>query len=212
MLPSHVEVMRGAPFALTSPMIPGGHTSGVHLSVSDATGDSAIFEYVDGELVVHHGAEYRVMTNSPVYDQQLAINAYWQEIGGEIMLPGTSRAADRYARASFYLTTLPTDVDAREAAAGVLSVQRNAAKPLSEAAPGKPELWKTLWTTVIDSTAGRYFFQDTLSPNIFWVDLDSLGFADAVPARRLNLQGHPVINGEASALFEPAEPFAFLGS
>ncbi|WP_265583476.1 linear amide C-N hydrolase [Synechocystis salina] len=37
----------------------------VHLAIEDASGDSAILEYVEGNLVVHHGPEYRVMTNDP---------------------------------------------------------------------------------------------------------------------------------------------------
>ena len=41
------------------------------------------------------------MTNSPVYDQQIAINTYWDLIGGNRMLPGTINAADRYVRASY---------------------------------------------------------------------------------------------------------------
>jgi len=35
---------------------------------------SAIFEYVHGKLAIHHGKEYHVMTNSPIYDKQIAIN------------------------------------------------------------------------------------------------------------------------------------------
>jgi penicillin V acylase-like amidase (Ntn superfamily) len=27
--------------------------------------------------VIHHGHDYKVMTISPVYEQQLAVNAYW---------------------------------------------------------------------------------------------------------------------------------------
>jgi Linear amide C-N hydrolases, choloylglycine hydrolase family len=55
---------------------------------SDATGDSAIFEYLCGKLVIHHGRQYTVMTNSPVYDEQLALNRYWQEIGGLVFCQG----------------------------------------------------------------------------------------------------------------------------
>ena len=58
----------------------------------------AIFEYVDGKLVIHHGKQYNVMTNSPAFDQQLALNAYWKGIGGLTFLPGTNCAADRFAR------------------------------------------------------------------------------------------------------------------
>jgi choloylglycine hydrolase len=45
----------------------------MHLVISDASGDSAVFEYVEGKLVMHHGKQYKVVTNSPTYDKQLAI-------------------------------------------------------------------------------------------------------------------------------------------
>jgi len=59
---------------------PGGaaHAT-VHLSVTDASGDSAVIEYIKGKPVIHHGRKYQVMTNSPVFEQQLALNAYWCE-------------------------------------------------------------------------------------------------------------------------------------
>ncbi len=56
--------------------------------------------------MVHHGRQYQVMTNSPFYDQQLAILDYWQQIGGLTMLPGTNRAPDRFVRASFYINAV----------------------------------------------------------------------------------------------------------
>ncbi|CSI84473.1 choloylglycine hydrolase [Vibrio cholerae] len=31
--------------------------------------------------MIHHGSQYKVMTNSPTFDQQLALNTYWQQIG-----------------------------------------------------------------------------------------------------------------------------------
>lgn len=37
----------------------------VHLALEDASGDSAIVEYVKGERIVHHGRKYRIMTNDP---------------------------------------------------------------------------------------------------------------------------------------------------
>jgi len=94
-----VEALRAEPFVIVSANIPGTERfATLHLSISDATGDSAIFEYIDGDLVIHHSREFNVMTNSPVFDQQLALNAYWQQIGGLTMLPGTNRAADRFVR------------------------------------------------------------------------------------------------------------------
>ncbi|MFQ4141893.1 linear amide C-N hydrolase [Chlorogloeopsis sp. ULAP02] len=40
-----------------------GMKSTVHLAIEDASGDSAIIEYVNGKLMVYHGREYLVMTN-----------------------------------------------------------------------------------------------------------------------------------------------------
>ncbi len=57
-------------------VLENGIPAQVHLSISDSTGDSAIFEYIDGNLVIHHGKQYQVMTNSPKFDHQLALNTY----------------------------------------------------------------------------------------------------------------------------------------
>jgi penicillin V acylase-like amidase (Ntn superfamily) len=84
-----VEGLTDPPYQVVSPVLPGGYAATGHLALSDASGDSAIFEYLDGELVVHHGPQYTVMTNDPTYDQQLALCTYWDEVGGASMLPGT---------------------------------------------------------------------------------------------------------------------------
>ena len=83
-----------------------GPESTLHLAITDETGNTAILEYLDGKLNIHEGKEYRVMTNSPRYEEQLA-NRYWEEIGGLVMLPGTNRASDRFVRASFYIKQSP---------------------------------------------------------------------------------------------------------
>lgn len=70
------EAMQDPPFSVVAPTLPNGRAAAVHMSLSDPTGDSAVLEYLDGELVIHHDSEYVAMTNSPTYEQQLAINAY----------------------------------------------------------------------------------------------------------------------------------------
>lgn len=97
-----VEHFRKKEFAVVTDVIPGTDKSTtVHLSLSDPSGDNAILEYIDGELVMHHDPSYTVMTNDPIFEQQLAIADYWKEIPGKIFLPGTNRAADRFVRASY---------------------------------------------------------------------------------------------------------------
>lgn len=85
------------------------------------------------------------MTNSPIFEKQLAINEYWQQIGGTVMLPGTNRAADRFVRASFYLNAIPQTSDTKLAVASVFSVIRNASVPFGISSEAEPNISSTRW-------------------------------------------------------------------
>lgn len=189
---------------------PNGQIGAVHVAISDPTGDSAIFEYVKGKLVIHHGKEYQVMTNSPTYDKQLAINEYWKELDGAVMLPGTVRAADRLVRASYYVNACQQSENAHEAVAAVLSVMRNVSVPRGIRKQGTPNLSATIWLTVSDQKNRVYYFQDTSSPGALWVKLDKIDFKDGTGVRKLTLSGKPDVIGDQSANFEKSEPFEFL--
>ena len=205
-----VAALRAEPFYVVPVVSPDGAAGTVHLSISDAAGDSAIFEYVDGKLVIHHGRQYQVMTNSPVYDQQLALDAYWKQIGGVTMLPGTNRAADRFVRASFYINAIPKTANTAEAVASAFSVIRNASVPLGISTPGQPNISSTLWRTVSDHKNKRYYFESTRSPSVFWVNVTDMNFAPGAATRKLTLTGGDVYAGNVAAQFQPAEPFKFI--
>jgi choloylglycine hydrolase len=205
-----VEGMRNAAFRIVPIKAPTGEPGTVHLSVSDASGDSAIFEFIEGKLVVHHSREYQIMTNSPTYDQQLALAAYWKNIGGSVMLPGTNRAADRFARMSYYINEATQSGDPRRAVATVFSVMRNVSVPLGIKVPGQPNIADTLWLTVADQKNKVYYYQDTNSPSIIWANLAKLDFSEGTGARKLQLDGNPDLGGDQTANFQPAEIFKFL--
>lgn len=205
-----VEALRKEPFYVIPVMTPDGKPGTVHLAISDATGDSAIFEYVGGKLMIHHGRQFQVMTNSPVYEQQLALNDYWKQIGGTTMLPGTNRAADRFVRASFYINAIPQTSNINEAVASSFGVIRNVSVPLGITTPGQPNISSTLWRTVSDHKNRRYFFESTRSPNVFWVNLSDIDFADGSPTKKLTLTDGVILAGNAADKFQPAEPFKFL--
>lgn len=207
-----VDALRKEPFYVVAVMTPDGHAGSVHLAISDPTGDSAIFEYIDGKLVIHHGREFQVMTNSPIYDQQLALNAYWKQIGGTTMLPGTNRAADRFVRASFYINAVPKTAKIEEAIASCFSVVRNVSVPMGISTPGQPNISSTLWRTVSDQKNKRYFFESVRSPTIFWVNIADLDFSEGKPVRKLTLSGGQIYSGNAAENFEQAEPFKFLAT
>ena len=205
-----VDALRAEPFYVVPVMSPDGHAGTVHLAISDPSGDSAIFEYVKGKLVIHHGREFQVMTNSPIYDQQLALNAYWKQIGGTTMLPGTNRAADRFARASFYINAIPKTAKIEEAIASCFGVIRNVSVPLGLTTPGQPNISSTLWRTVSDHKNKRYYFESTRSPSIFWVNVGEMDFKEGGPVKNLTVSGGAIFSGNTAEKFEKAEPFKFL--
>ncbi|MGE0629118.1 MAG: linear amide C-N hydrolase, partial [Hyphomicrobiaceae bacterium] len=178
------------------------------------SGDSAIIEYIDGKQVIHHSRDYQVMTNSPTFERQLALNEYWKEIGGTVFLPGTNRASDRFARASFYVKAIPKTSDPVETIASAFSVIRNTSVPFGISTPDQPNISSTRWRTVSDHKRKLYFFESALTPNIFWVDLTKLDLSEKTgKVRKLDLgpnQTH-IYSGVANDQFKDAEPFKFLG-
>ena len=179
--------------------------------VSDITGDNAIFEYVDGKLDIHHSKAYQVMTNSPVFDQQLALDDYWKNIGGTTFLPGTNRAADRFVRASFYINAIPKTEDTRTALASVFSVIRNTSVPFGISTPDQPNISSTRWRTVSDQKDKVYYFESTLYPNVFWIDFKDVDFSEKAPVKKLNLLSGKTYAGNTAKEFVATKPFQFLG-
>lgn len=208
-----VNHLRDEPFILITDAVPGEQRlTTVHLSLSDKTGDSAIIEYINGKQVIHHDKKFQVMTNSPIFEQQLALNAYWQQIGGTTMLPGTNRAADRFARASFYINAIPKTHDPKQALASVFSVIRNASVPYGLNTAEEPNISSTRWRTVADHKQLLYFFESAVSPNVFWVDLNKIDFQnDKTLKLDLGLDQQNVFAGDATQHFLVAKPFEFLG-
>ena len=210
-----VAALAREPFTIVTANVPGDKVlATLHLSMSDASGDSAIIEYIDGKQVIHHDRKYQVMTNSPIFEKQLALNEYWKQIGGTVMLPGTNRASDRFTRASFYVNAVAKSEDPKIALASVFGIIRNVSVPYGLSTPNEPNISSTRWRTVADHKRRLYFFESALSPNIFWVDLNSIDFSPRTgKVMRLDLgpnQAH-IYAGDATKDFQPATPFKFLG-
>ncbi len=216
-----VEALKKEPFAILAPTLPNGSPADLHLSISDSTGDSAIFEYIDGQLVIHHGKQYPVMTNSPTFAKQLALNAYWESIGGLNFLPGTNRAADRFARVSFLLESIPKKTDTHyikavpdedfknQALASVTGLIRSVSVPLGISTPGQPNIASTLWRTISDQKNLVYYFDSATSPNIFWTNLKDIDFDEKAPIKKLTIRGN-ILSGNVASQYKESKPFTFL--
>src|SRR5690554_16890 len=207
-----VDALKKEEFVVVSSNIPGTDKFvTVHLSISDKTGDSAIFEYIDGTLVIHHDKTYATMTNSPIFEEQLAINSYWKGIPGTIMLPGTNRAADRFVRASYYIDAIPKTDNTRIAIPSVFSVIRNCSVPLGISSPTEPNISSTRWRTVSDQKNMVYYFDNVLNPNVVWVEFSKIDFSEKGKVRKLSLDNNENFSGESSMNFKVAKPFRFAG-
>ena len=206
-----VEELRKEDFVIVSDFIPGTQKfTTLHLSISDANGDNAIFEYINGKLNIHHDSSYTVMTNSPIFNEQLAINQYWKGIPGTVMLPGTNRAADRFVRASYYINAIPQTAETLTSIASVFSVIRNASVPLGISSAEEPNISSTRWRSVADHKNLVYYFETTKTPNTFWVDLNKIDFSKK-NTMKLSVSKNETYAGETSQLFKQEKPFTFIG-
>ncbi len=205
-----VEAQRTATFQLDSLILPNGFPTLVHLSISDKSGDSAVIEYIGGKPRIYHDKRFTVMTNEPTYDKQIENLKQYRSFGGDKPLPGERTPMDRFVRAAYYVNGLPKPANPDEGAAYMFSVIRNISVPFSAPDPQRPNVSSTYFRSVMDLTGGRYYFESTLAPNVVWIDMAKLDFSPGKPERELQVEKRILsLNGEVSALLEPAKPFVF---
>ncbi|MCC2601276.1 linear amide C-N hydrolase [Sphingopyxis yananensis] len=209
-----VEYTRQHPIELVSGEVPGrpGSLAPLHLTLSDPTGDSAVLEWIDGKLNIHHDRSYQVVTNDPPFADHLANQRYWSALDPLKFLPGSGRSEDRFVRAGFYINAVTQSADPRTAAAAVFSVIRNASAPYGVSIPEAPNLSTTRWRVVADQKSMLFFGESATSPNIFWVDLKKLNFSAGAPVSKLDLgvDMNRILTGEASSQFVQTKPFIFM--
>lgn len=186
-----------------------GHNANVHLAIEDASGDSAIIEFVKGRKVVHHGKEFRLMTNDPTYDEQLELLKQhdFSKPSSDLPLPGNVKATDRFQRAAYFSAMLPEPKNEREAVASVLAVARNVSVPFG--APYKGfGIYNTEYRTAINLTGRRYFFELTTSPNVLWADLTKFDLDPGAPLMVLD-PDDLALSGDVTTRFQKAAKSPF---
>ena len=177
----------------------GDEKLGLHVAIEDPSGDSAIFEFVEGQLKIDHGKKYKVMTNDPIYAKQIENLKQYRDFGGEKGIPGETVSEDRFVRASYYLNYLPKPKNSSEAAASMHSLIMNVAVPFG--APYGGGVYPTWWTTIIDLTNKVYYFNWVQNTNVIWLELENFDFSVGKPILQLNPR-LPSLVGEVSSHFE----------
>jgi choloylglycine hydrolase len=190
-----LETFRLVPETIRDVMVP------LHFTLEDASGDSAVIEYVNGKMVVYHGHQYTVLTNEPTLPEQLANLKRYKLFGGSLPMPGDIDPVSRFVRVSSYLKTLPKPQDDVEAVAGLYGVMRTAAVPFGakDTSGNNPhsELmtdgWPTLWFTFADLTNRIFYFQSTSNPHPYWVEFKNLPTQKGSPLLKIDANDKTLI-------------------
>ena len=182
-----------------APVEMGGKVFGTHVAIEDHSGDSAIFEYIDGNLVIHHGKKFTVMTNDPAYPAQIVNLKRYKDFGGDEDLPGTTEADDRFVRLAHFLGRLKKPADDADALAKIYSVIKTASVPFDA-----DEYGPTWWTSLTDCTNKVWYFDWSQNPNIIWIDVKKLDFSEGKPVLQINPR-NPAMVGDVTNAFEPVK-------
>jgi len=194
---------------VSGPMGSTNRQAAGHVALADATGDSAVVEWINGKPKIYHDRKYTVMTNSPPFNKQLANLKLYKGFGGNRELPGSEQSLDRFVRAARYLKSLPKPESKREAVAYLMSVMRNVSAPFGVADPLRPNISSTRWRTVADLTNKTYYFESATSLNVLRVSLNKLPLQNGSPVLKLSLANDLDQTGDVSEQFRKSLPFAF---
>lgn len=184
-----------------------GEALAIHVALEDSTGDSAVVEFVGGQMKVYHGAAYDVLTNDPTFDLQLEnlLNYQYFQKGGTLSLPGDVDPESRFVRATAFLSTLPSPSSVAQAVSSLLGAMRP-----ETTTPGSGwfisstfyQASPTQWTSLYDLTNKVAYFQHMYPSNSFYVNMSNLNFAAGAQEMYLNAE-QPGLSGEVSSLFTP---------
>lgn len=206
-----VEELSKNKFVLDAPEMPNGSKSTLHMAISDSSGDNAIIEYLNGDVTIYHNRDYRVLTNSPAYNLQLAVNNYWDEVGGTNMLPGTNKSSDRFARASFYVKAVKQSDEEDTAIPTLMSVVRNVSVPYGISTLDKPHISSTRWRVIADQKNLVYYFENVLPMYMCHINLKEIDLSKGSGERVLKLTDGTVYKDDVTnKLKKTTTPFSFL--
>lgn len=178
-------------FAISGQTFDGGTVSLLHWGLTDPSGTTLIIEYVNGELTYYVSKDYKVLTNDPTFPDMLAINDYWNNVGGTALLPGTVRSSDRFVRGSYFIEHIPTEgISPDVAVTELASVMDNLAVPQGYMVAGQPNLSSTQWRSISDTARLRYYFKFADSLGTFYIDLAALRMEVGAPVLKLSTTEH----------------------
>lgn len=182
------------------PIAVNGFVWPLHLMMEDATGDSAIVEFVGGKMKIYHSLHYQVGTNDPTYDEHLKNLSNYEEFGGTQSLPTKTDSISRFIRASAYLKQLPAPKNTDEAITLIRhTISRvfqkdNVSKNIGINFMGIELRVFTLWTAISDLTHRSYYFFQTDKSDGIRLDLSEFNFSESAPIELMHTLDYSIVN------------------
>lgn len=169
------EALKGFEKVQIVPVKSAGRQWPVHISIEDASGDSAIIEFIDGKRVIYRGKQYSVMTNEPAFNVQLANLKKYTFAGGKLPLPGDIDAGSRFARLTFFLKCLPDPQNVQDAVYKLVGAINTVLVPYGAydtSGSETEDAWPTRWYNISDLTKKVLYFHATDCPNLISIDFN----------------------------------------
>lgn len=164
-----VDMVRSTEFKIVGATFDGGTVSTLHWGVTDAEGNTAILEFQKGILNIYE-TDVPVLTNDPAWPDMLAINKYWEGIGGANFLPGGVRSQDRFARGFFFENSVDRTNDLKTGLGIARSIINNCSVPFKYSL-GDKNLSQTQWRSFSNLRDKQYYFENVTDMGLYYVDL-----------------------------------------
>lgn len=195
-----------------------GFVPPAHYVVHDASGKSIVIEYVEGKLHVYDNV-IGVMTNSPAFDWHMSnlrnylnfslTDAPAVEVGGlkltgfgqgtgMLGMPGDFTPPSRFVRAVAYSTAVLPSKTGEEAVLQAFHILNNfdipkgSSRELQETAHGNIMADHTIWISVSDLRAKRFYFRTYENSQIRSVDLMKMP-VDSKNITSISMKGPEII-------------------
>ena len=166
------------------------------MTLTDASGDNAVFEWKDGHLKVYHGKEYNVTANEGLshnvdYGDMQKVRQYYRGLNTmsknniTVALPGTYSSEDRIARVGYYLDNVPKESDPILARMWTFALIRGIATSMPFADGTGVTTNTTGWLSVADLKNKRYYIDvpELLSP--YYIAFNELDLKPGAQIRKL---------------------------
>ncbi len=163
----------------------------IHMYIHDKTGDSAILEYLSGEMKIYRNPIVTVLTNNP-YEESLEELRKYNTFGGTEVIPGSKDSLDRFVRGAYYLKRAPDNKTKQEVVDNAIAIIQILTTPpifKDEAIIEKFSCY-TLWTIVTDIIDCKVYYRTCHGPNFKAIDLNDINFSEDQAMRFIPLAGN----------------------